>query len=269
MPNVTAVVGLGDLGSAVAQRLLGQGPLLLIDPDPAARVQWEGRNEVVVASSIDEAQWANVQRVHLLVRSQQQADSVLEELDRHATHLITVHLHTTVSAEAAVELGRRPRTNIRVLEQPITGGAAGVRAGSATVLTAGPADQDDRDWIGHLAATVVAFEHYGQPALAKLINNTVAAANAQVAASLLSTAAEHGLDAETMRNVLRHGSGGSWMAEFLPGLNDDRARLLIKDVRLLQAQVGEISAIRLDDEDSMLAGLALARTALTHESGAE
>jgi 3-hydroxyisobutyrate dehydrogenase-like beta-hydroxyacid dehydrogenase len=209
-----------------------------------------------------EARWDRVARVHLLVRTHDQAAAALEQLDLLAGDDTPVHVHTTLAPGAAAELVGRARTHIRVLEQPITGGAVGIRAGRVTVLSAGPADTRDRDWIGHLAEHVLTFDRLGQPTLAKLINNTVAAATTRATVGMLGVAAEHGLDLGVMRAVLRHGSGGSWMAEAVADLGEDQARLLVKDVRLLQEQVGELPTIRLDDEALMLSGLAALQASL-------
>ncbi len=268
MPASVAVVGLGNLGGAVAARLQGHCPLLLVDPDPTTREQWVGCPDVTVAAEVGMAQWNDVARIHLLVRTHEQAVSVLAELDHHVGDDTPVHVHTTLAPGAAAELIAGPRTHLRVLEQPITGGVSGIRAGRATVLSAGPANRADRDWIAHLAMHVLTFEQLGQPTLAKLINNTVAAATTRATIDLLATAGAHGLPLDMMRAVLRHGSGGSYMAEGLPDLGEDQARLLVKDVRLLQQQVGELPQIRLDDENSMLAGLASFHAALSDRSEA-
>lgn len=267
MQELTAVVGLGDLGSAVASRVASACPLLLIDPDRAARDRWTSLDGIQVAADVGTASWAAVGRVHVLVRTQRQAADVLDSLDRQLTGSVPVHLHTTVSVDAAVRLATQPRTGIRVLEQPLTGGAAAVRAGGATVLTAGPIDDLDRDWIAQLASHAVSFDDFGQPALAKLINNAAAAATCRVTASLLATAVDKGLDIAAMHTVLCHGSGGSWMAEALPELGVDQARLLVKDVLLLQDHVGELPPLRIDDEDGMLVDLAAAKERFASNAG--
>lgn len=268
MPNTVAVVGLGDLGTAVAERIHGRLPLLVVDLSATARENWIGRPGVTVAAGIGEAQWAGVARVHLLVRNHDQAASALDQFDHLVGNDTPVHVHTTLAPGAAAELIGRGRTQIRVLEQPITGGAVGIRAGRATVLSAGSADDRDRGWIAHLAEHVLTFDQLGQPTLAKLINNTIAAATTRATVDLLRIAADLGLQLDAMRAVLRHGSGGSWMAEAVAELGEDQARLLVKDVRLLQEQVGELPSLRLDDESSMLSGLAALQATLANPRAA-
>lgn len=262
MPKRVAVVGLGDLGSGVMARLQGDRLLSAIDPAESARAPWVSARGVTVAADIASASWADVERVHVLVRTHQQADAVMEELDLNVENDTPVHVHTTLAPRDAAGLMGRPRRSVRALEQPITGGAAGFRTGTVTILSAGPTTQADRDWISRIAARIVDFDHLGHPTLAKLVNNTIAAVITRATVDLLTAATGQGLPLESMRAVLRHGSGGSWMAEAVAGLGEDQARLLVKDVRLLQEQVGPLPSLRLDDEDALLTGLAAFKTAL-------
>jgi 3-hydroxyisobutyrate dehydrogenase-like beta-hydroxyacid dehydrogenase len=74
--------------------------------------------------------------------------------------------------------------------------------------------------------------------MAKLINNTVAAANAAALAEALALARRTGLDTEALRRVMAAGSGGSAMLELKAGpmLEGDFEPLfklshMLKDVR--------------------------------------
>jgi 3-hydroxyisobutyrate dehydrogenase-like beta-hydroxyacid dehydrogenase len=100
---------------------------------------------------------------------------------------------------------------------------------------------------------------YGEATLAKLLNNALAAYNALAYASAVELAAAAGLDVAATAELLRRGSGGSWMADAFAGLVDD---LLAKDAGLLAAELGPLPTIDLGDPDALPPALARARELL-------
>ncbi len=100
---------------------------------------------------------------------------------------------------------------------------------------------------------------YGEATLAKLLNNALAAYNALAYGSAVELAADAGLDVDATAELLRRGSGGSWMADAFAGLVDD---LLAKDAGLLAAELGPLPTIDLGAPDALPPALARARTLL-------
>jgi hypothetical protein len=152
------------------------------------------------------------------------------------------------------------RPGLRIIEQPVSGGAAGARDGTLTVLTAGPVSDEDVAFLqSTVAGRIVRFDAYGQPTKAKLLNNVTGAYNARALARMLALADAQGVDVRKFYEVLLTASGGSWMATGFADLLDE---VLAKDVRLLRDELGGLPTIALDDDDDLVTSLGQARALL-------
>src|SRR5919197_4170433 len=253
MTERAAVVGLGDLGLAIASRLVECGVHAIgVDVSPERRAIWRersGRDALAEDSRLDPG------RVFVCVRMTEQAAEVLTELPGGVAYVVT-----TLEPGFARRLGGR--AGLRVVELPVSGGRGAAERGELTVLAGGDQVQpDDLDFLHRtLARHVFTFPHYGHATLAKLLNNTIGAFNAYAFASCLELAAAAGLDASTCAEVVRASSGASWMAEHFAELVDD---LLVKDAGLFAAAVGRLPELDLDASDDVLAALARARIRLS------
>jgi 3-hydroxyisobutyrate dehydrogenase-like beta-hydroxyacid dehydrogenase len=79
----------------------------------------------------------------------------------------------------------------------------------------------------------------------KLLNNTLATYNLAATARMLSLAAQLGVPAKSLFEVIGVSTGQSWMSDNLIDVQYD---LLLKDVGLLQGEIGLVPAINLNDE---------------------
>lgn len=262
MPNIAVVVGLGNIGGAIARRIAQTGERVIgVELDEERRRLCRG--ELWTAASLTEVPWAEVARVLVVVRMTDQALAVVEEVAARTRDPLACHVMTTLDPAAPDRFPRIAGERLRILEQPVSGGAGGAAAGTLTVLSAGPAEPaDERFLLATVAARVVRFPWYGQPTLAKLVNNAVAAYHTRTAAVLLGMAERLGLEATTMKSVLDSSSGASAMGAMLAGLADEQARLLTKDAALLASTAGPLPAIGIADETAFLDDLRAARRAL-------
>jgi 3-hydroxyisobutyrate dehydrogenase-like beta-hydroxyacid dehydrogenase len=89
------------------------------------------------------------------------------------------------------------------------------------------------------------MQSYAQPALVKLLNNVLATYNLAATARMLNLAAEHGVRAQDLFEVIGVSTGRSWMSDNLIDVQYD---LLLKDVGLLQGEIGPLPAVDLNDE---------------------
>jgi 3-hydroxyisobutyrate dehydrogenase-like beta-hydroxyacid dehydrogenase len=260
---VIVVVGLGNIGMAIARRLVDTGgDVVGVEVAPERRALWRqqtGREAVADLGAVD---WARVDRVFVIVRMTDQAGEVLTRLaaldgDRDRA----VHLVTTLETAFAAGLDAYARPGLRVIEQPVSGGERGALAGTLTLMTAGPLTDDDEAFLrASIASHVVRFDSYGEPTRAKLLNNVTGAYNARALALMLTLAHEQGVDVRRFYDVLLTSSGGSWMAAgFLPLLDD----LLAKDVHLLRDELGGLPHVDLDSDADLVASLGRARALLT------
>lgn len=263
MSDAAAVVGLGDLGIAIARRLHAVGVAVSgIDGVPERRAMWKEESGLAALASTAELDPAHAPRVFCCVRTTEQADAVIADLNGRLALDAVIYVVTTLAVDFARELGAHAAADgPRLVELPVSGGRGGAERGELIVLTGGPAvtDEDAAFLERTLASRVLRMPRYGEATLAKLLNNALAAYNALAYASAVELAAGAGLDVVTTAELLRRGSGGSWMADAFAGLVDD---LLAKDAGLLAAELGPLPTIDLGDPDALPPALARARRLL-------
>jgi 3-hydroxyisobutyrate dehydrogenase len=261
--DAAAVIGLGDLGIAIARRLheVGVG-VAGIDGAPERRELWSGESGLAALASTAELDSADAPRAFVCVRTTEQADAVIGDLNGRLGPDAVLYVVTTLAVDYARGLGERAAADgPRLVELPVSGGRGGAERGELIVLAGGPAARpDDLAFLERtLASQVLPMRRYGEATLAKLLNNALAAYNALAFASAVELAAGAGLDVGGTAELLRRGSGGSWMADAFAGLVDD---LLAKDAGLLAAELGPLPTIDLGDPDAIPPALARARELL-------
>jgi 3-hydroxyisobutyrate dehydrogenase-like beta-hydroxyacid dehydrogenase len=260
---VVVVIGLGNLGFAIARRLLIRGQdVVAVDLAPDRREAWRAVTGLEARPDLDAVPWDAVDRALVVVRLTHQAEAVLEQLrDRTPGRDLGCLVVTTLEPSFARTLGRFDGAGRRIVETPVSGGELGALGGKLTVMAAGSLTDDDRTFLRTtIAQQLVVFPELGQPTLAKLLNNVAAAYNARVLAEVLLLAEGAGLDPRRFFEVLLTSSGGSWMASGFLELVDD---LLDKDVALLRESLGGLPAVTLGPDDDLVGRLCEARRLLT------
>jgi 3-hydroxyisobutyrate dehydrogenase-like beta-hydroxyacid dehydrogenase len=256
------VVGLGNIGLAIAERIAGCGKEVCgVDLAEDRRAEWKRRTGLDAVADLTAVPWGAVTHVFVLVRLTYQARSVLGQLDELPIRPGTaVFLTTTVELEYARTLDRYEGRTWRLVELPVSGGESGARAGTLTVLAARALDDTDRELLHDtIAANIVMFRQWGEPTLAKLLNNVSAAYTALAYAEMLLLAERTGMDPRRLAEVLHTSSGGSWMGDHFTVLVDD---LLDKDVALLRSEFGELPVVSLAADRDLVGRLGQARALL-------
>jgi L-threonate 2-dehydrogenase len=108
------------------------------------------------------------------------------------------------------------------------------------------------------------MESYGQPAVVKLLNNTLATYNLAATAQMLNLGEKLGMPAPSLLEVIGVSTGHSWMSD---NLRDVQYDLLLKDVGLLRGEIGALPAVELGDD--MEQEILQARTLLGASSASE
>lgn len=240
-----AVVGLGNLGFAIARRLVRQGHRVIgIDFDPKRRETWLAMTQLDPAESLDEIDWEQVNAVFVVVRLADQARDVLEQLASFRSGgPLVAYVVTTLNRSVARTLGSLNTASLRVIELPVSGGEAGAAAGTLTVMASGPLGADDEQFLlDTVAKTFVRFDAYGKPTLAKLLNNILAAYNAAAFSHVILLGEQEGLSPALLHRVIVTSSGSSWI---LGSFLDFPADLLTKDVELLRNDLGALPSVDL------------------------
>jgi putative dehydrogenase len=110
--------------------------------------------------------------------------------------------------------GRLAERSIRLIDAPVTGGAAGAAKGSLTVMGAG--DPQVFAWIKPVLETFGARVYHlgdkaGAGAQMKVINQLLCGVHLAAAGEALALARRQDLPLETAHEILLSGSGSSWM----------------------------------------------------------
>lgn len=243
-----AVIGLGAMGLAMAERLAERGEAVQgWDRDPARRKAAEAAG---VAVAEDAAAGAEV--VLLSLPNDEAVRAVAAALPAAGMMADGVVVDTsTVAPETPRALAPGfSATGLAWLDAPVSGGPHGARAGKLTMMVGGEAEALARAMpaLEAIAANVVHVGASGAGAVAKLANNLLVAAHLLTAAEALRLARRAGVDAEAALSVINTASGRSAATEvnfprwILPGSFDSgfTAGLMRKDVRLALELAGRV-----------------------------
>ena len=160
--------------------------------------------------------------------------------------------HSTIAPATARSIAQRLRAQgVDFLDAPASGGGAGARAATLSIMVGGEAAALDkvRPLLAALGKTIVHVGASGAGQVAKACNQMVMVATIQACAEAARLAAAHGLDFERVRGALAGGSAasrvldvfGARMAarDFAAGVE---ARLHHKDYALLMGAAGAAGA---------------------------
>lgn len=119
---------------------------------------------------------------------------------------------STIEPGAAREIAERfTRAGHDALDAPVSGGEAGAREGTLSIMVGGPADAAERwrDLLGAMGATVVRVGEAGAGQVVKAANQLVVATHLQALAEAVVFLEAHDADVATGLAVIARGLGGS------------------------------------------------------------
>lgn len=207
-PQATAVgvVGLGNMGAAIARRLVAaRSELVVYDLDPAAMAPLV---EVGARRATDLRDLASTARViSVVVLTDQQVREVVAELIAVAAPGTVVAVHSTIDAETAPELAAAgAERGVHVLDVALTGGPSGALDGKLVAMVGGDraAYETAKPVFEAWASLLLYFGDSGSGIRAKVARNLLQfigyAATGEVAR--LATAA--GVDVLKLAAAIRH-----------------------------------------------------------------
>jgi 3-hydroxyisobutyrate dehydrogenase len=208
VPAGVGFVGLGNIGMPMAQRLTEWPAGLWVHdvmPDAAAALAGQAK---VAPSPREVAAHAGV--ISVMVRDDDQVRAVVTGPDgllAGAAPGSVIVVHSTIHAQTAADLETvAAERGVGVLDAPVSGGAAGARAGRLALMCGGTdqafgAARPVLDLLGDL---VVHFGPIGAGTRAKLARNLLhfVAFTAATEASRLAEAA--GVDLQALGQIVRH-----------------------------------------------------------------
>ena len=208
------VIGCGRMGGGMAARLAETGAEPLCwDADAAARSSAAAAGRTVAASL------AAAAGGDLLILSLPNAAAVRSAMNEAAEALApgAIVLDTTTSDPATSRdmAAMGAASGWTFLDAPVSGGPAGARSGTMTMLIGGDeaALRAVRSTLQRLAATIVHVGGPGAGHAAKIANNMLCAANLSLVAEATKMAAAAGVAPEKLMAAVNAGSGRSGVSE--------------------------------------------------------
>jgi 3-hydroxyisobutyrate dehydrogenase-like beta-hydroxyacid dehydrogenase len=236
------LIGLGLMGSALAERLLGAGQRVLgwdIDPERLAALRENGGE---VAGDAQEV-FSSGRRVLLSLPSHREVADVIETAGVTLSRGLTIIDTTTGDPESTEQLARMlADRGITYLDATISGSSAQVRTGSVTMMVGGDAEAFTAcsDIFESIGRQTFHTGPAGTGAKMKLVTNLVLGLNRAALAEGLAFAASLGLDLTSSLAVMRGSAAYSRIMDtkgermihgnFAP---DARLSQHLKDVRLI------------------------------------
>jgi 3-hydroxyisobutyrate dehydrogenase-like beta-hydroxyacid dehydrogenase len=220
------LIGIGILGHAVAEVLLGSGfDLVVHDIRPEATADLVSLGATVVGDVA--AVGIACEIVLVLVQTDEQCLQVVDALAGHARAGTVVAILATVHPSTARVLAQRGETKgLRVIDAPLAGkGADGVRAGEVWILAGGDGETVDsiRPVLEVFASNVVSTGPIGSGAALKLAHNVVVYLSYLAVAEGLALAQAAGVGVSLLRQVTAASATLSGQAEvYLRGIEDPR-----------------------------------------------
>lgn len=211
------LVGLGAMGRGVAQNLIAKGHNLLgYDVRPEMKDWLEQRGGSYAESLTELGKRCSI--VISFVVNEVQTEDVLFGADGLVGAMqkksIFVACSTMSPAYVSKLYGRLSASEIRLLDAPVTGGAAGAEKGTLTVMVAGdPAAFESAKPVLESFGKRIYFisDKPGSGSQLKVINQLLCGVHLAAAGEALALAKRQGLPLEITHEVLCSGSAFSWM----------------------------------------------------------
>jgi 3-hydroxyisobutyrate dehydrogenase-like beta-hydroxyacid dehydrogenase len=267
-------IGIGSMGLPMAQRIQSQGHDLVLYARRAASLEpFEGTAATVVATPAEMG--AVVDSVGICVFDAAGVDEVVfgeEGLAETMKPGTVIMMHSTVASDEIQALAAKAEAlGFRMLDAPVSGGQPQAEIGKLTVMVGGDpaALADVADVLATFSDHVVHLGGIGAGSRAKLVNNTMLAAQIALADDAMAAGAALGLDAQGLADVLLKSSSAGTASQIRMRLGSLADVLgssidltLSKDVKLMSGVLGDAPGKELVEGGQRFVGkLAAARAA--------
>lgn len=215
--RTVGVLGLGSMGMGVALTLIeSQFTVRGFDVRPQALEALVAAGGGAGGSPRETARDCSV--VIILVVNAKQVDEVLFGADGAVEGLqagaVVLQCSTVPAAFARSCAARLAEHGIEMLDAPVSGGAAGARSGSLSVMGSGPTAGFDGSAavLDAISGTVHRLgEEHGVGSTVKTVNQLLAGVHIAAAAEALAFGVRAGADPKALYDVISGSAGSSWM----------------------------------------------------------
>jgi len=233
-------IGLGNQGAPIAHRIADAGlPLVVWARRPEALEAFTAKGATTAATIAELG--AQCDHVGICVLADADVIDVCEKLIPAMRAGSRIAIHSTVLPETCIKLARQcAARGIDLIDAPVSGGAARAETGSLTVMCGADRAvfEAARPIFECFGKDIVLLGAVGAGQRAKIINNSLLAANIALAHGALGAGVALGLDRSALAQTIRSSSGYSFGLEVsaaTPSPSDFKGgALLVKDVRLLE-----------------------------------
>lgn len=238
-------IGLGSQGAPMARRMIDAGFPVVLWARREATLDPYRETAATYAPTVAEL-GAQAEHVGVCVVTDDDVKQVCAELIPAMRAGGRIAIHSTIHPDTCRALAEQAAARGLVLiDAPVSGGEPAAKVGALTVMVGGDA--------AAFAAARPVFESFGRLIVhlgdvgagqhAKLINNSLLAANMGLAHAALTAGDKLGVDRKTLAELLMASSGRSMGVEVYsrmprPGAFQHGGALLAKDVRLLGEVLG-------------------------------
>lgn len=216
------VIGLGNIGGAIATNLIADGhDVSVFDVDAPRCEAFSQRGAQACTSATDVARHTEVTFLSL------PNPAVMEQvatawLNAAAKNSVLVDLSTNAPAMVRKVGAQLAAKGCALLEAPLTGGAPGAQARMLVFMVGGDASVYERcePLLSKLGRATFHVGPLGAGNTAKLVNSLLAFASTWVSLEGLAIAAKGGIDLRTMIDVIRTGGAGNFFTDrMVEGIN--------------------------------------------------
>ena len=210
-------VGVGNMGGALARRLLLQVPLMVYDRNPAAVARMTALGAVACGSLGEMAGRCEVVLL-CLPTSAHVREALFGDGGLVAGALAgTLFIDQTTGDPAATRAmaAELAGVGLELIDAPVSGGPGSAEAGTVAIMVGGSAAQFARALpiLGAISPKVFHAGDVGCGNLVKLVNNLVSATQSLVSLEALTLAAKNGIDPAVAVEIMQASSGRNFYLE--------------------------------------------------------
>jgi 3-hydroxyisobutyrate dehydrogenase-like beta-hydroxyacid dehydrogenase len=238
-------IGLGIMGARMAASLRRAGHELTVwNRTRATAERWAAEHGAAVADGPAEVATASEVVITMVVDGPA-VEAVLVGpdgvIEGARPGLLCIDCSTIAPTQTRQVGARLADAQVALLDAPVTGSAPRAQDGTLTIMVGGERADFERalPLLQVMGRLIVHVGPLGQGEMLKLINNSVAAANASVVGQALLVATATGVDLDALVQVMGAGSGASAMLDLKAGPMREhdyealfKLEHMLKDVRL-------------------------------------
>ena len=242
--TVCGFIGLGSQGAPIARRVIDAGYPTILWARRAETLEPFRDTSATFASDIGEL-GAAADHVGICVIDDEAVGKVCDQLIPAMRPGARLVIHSTTLPETCKAVARLAAAHgLLFIEAPVSGGAPAAKAGALTIMVGGQAETvaAARPIFECFATLIIHLGDVGAGQTAKLINNSLMAANLGLAHGAIILGTEQGLDRQALAQLLNASSGRSYALEVYTRMRDSSAltfsSTLFEKVQLLGEAVG-------------------------------